>query len=59
MTFTWGQGGNILYGPDQLEALKYATSEFSKVADTNASMITAFLYSSGEVCPLRCSHYRN
>ena len=55
MTFTWGQGGNILYGPDQLGALKNATSDFSKVTDTKAALVTVFVYSSGEVCTLRCS----
>jgi hypothetical protein len=59
MTFTWGQGGYILYGPDQLGAIKNAITEFSKVTDTNATLISVFFYSSGEVCPLHFSLYRD
>ena len=52
MTFAWDQGGNILYGPDQLGAVKSAISEFSKVTDTRASLGAGFVYLSGEVIPL-------
>ena len=52
MTFAWGQGGNILYGPDQLVGVKSAISKFSKVTDTNATLVAGFYYSSGEVCPV-------
>ncbi|KAI9454043.1 FAD-binding domain-containing protein [Lactarius psammicola] len=44
-------GGIILYGSDQLGAVKYAVTEFSKVTDTNATLLLAFSYSSGEVVP--------
>ncbi|KAI9449065.1 FAD dependent oxidoreductase [Lactarius psammicola] len=42
-------GGTILYGSDQLGAIKNATTEFSRVTDTNATLLSAFFYSSGEV----------
>ncbi|KAH9033366.1 FAD-binding domain-containing protein [Lactarius pseudohatsudake] len=45
-------GGTILYGSDQLGAVKNAIAEFSKVTDTNAALASGFLYSSGEVCPI-------
>ena len=51
MIFIWGQGGTIVYGSDQLEAVKIAITEFSKVTDTNATLLPAFSYSYGEVCP--------
>ncbi|KAF8257313.1 FAD-binding domain-containing protein [Lactarius quietus] len=44
-------GGTILYGSDQLAAIKNATAEFSPVPDTNAALISVFSYSSGEVIP--------
>ena len=44
------QGGDILYGPDQLGAVKSAISEFSEVTDTRATLAASFFYSSGEVC---------
>ncbi len=46
------QGGRILYGPDELEAVKNATLEFSRITDPNASLITTFGYTSGAVCPV-------
>ena len=46
------QGGSILYGPDQLEAVKKATLEFSRITDSKASLITTFGYTSGAVCPV-------
>ena len=45
-----GQGGTIVYGTDQLGAVKIAITEFSKVTDTNATLLPSFSYSSGEVC---------
>ena len=60
MTFTWGQGGDILYGSDQLGAVKNAITEFtSKVTDANATLVAGFVYSSGEVCSLHFSRYRD
>jgi hypothetical protein len=50
MIFAWGQGGDIAYGSDQLEAIKIAITEFSKVTDTKATLLPDFIYSSGEVC---------
>ncbi|KAH8978950.1 FAD-binding domain-containing protein [Lactarius akahatsu] len=44
-------GGTIQYGSDQLGAVKNAIAEFSKVTDTNATRVSGFLYSSGEVIP--------
>ncbi|KAH9054222.1 FAD-binding domain-containing protein [Lactarius vividus] len=44
-------GGTILYGPDQLGAVKNAIAEFRKVTDTNATLVSGFFYSSGEVIP--------
>ncbi|KAH9024017.1 FAD-binding domain-containing protein [Lactarius deliciosus] len=44
-------GGAILYGSDQLGAVKNAIAEFSKVTDTNATLVSGFLYLSGEVIP--------
>ena len=55
MTYSWGQGGDILYGQDQLGAVKSAITEFSKVTDTNASLVIDFVYTSGEVCPVHPS----
>ena len=55
MTFAWGQGGIILFGQDQLGAVKSAISEFSKVIDTRAWMEVGFIYASGEVCPIHSS----
>ncbi|KAI9437943.1 FAD-binding domain-containing protein [Lactarius indigo] len=50
-SFAQGQvwGGAILYAPDQLEAVKAATAEFSGVTDTKATLITTFVYTSGGV----------
>ncbi|KAH9025676.1 FAD-binding domain-containing protein [Lactarius deliciosus] len=45
-------GGAILYGSDQLGAVKNAIAEFSKVTDTNATLVSGFLYLSGEVHPI-------
>ncbi|KAI9437960.1 FAD-binding domain-containing protein [Lactarius indigo] len=43
-------GGAIVYGPDQLDAVKNAVAEFtSKVTDTKASLNTAFAYTSGGI----------
>jgi hypothetical protein len=39
-----GQGSNIAYGPDQLEVFKIAVTEFSKVTDTNATLIPSFFF---------------
>ncbi|KAF8267726.1 hypothetical protein EI94DRAFT_1700781 [Lactarius quietus] len=47
----WCQGGDISYGSDQLETVIIAITEFSKVTDTNATLLPNFLYSSGEVIP--------
>jgi hypothetical protein len=44
-------GGSIVYGSDQLGAVKIATTEFSEVTDTNATLQCAFVYSSGDVVP--------
>ena len=44
-----------MYGPDQLVAIKNAISEFSKVTDTSATLVSEFIYSSEGVCPLNCS----
>ncbi|KAF8267724.1 hypothetical protein EI94DRAFT_1801300 [Lactarius quietus] len=43
-------GGDISYGSDQLQAIKIAITEFSKVTDTNATLLPSFSYASGEVC---------
>ncbi|KAH9167788.1 hypothetical protein EDB89DRAFT_1995635 [Lactarius sanguifluus] len=40
-------GGNIVYGSDQLE-LGATITKFSQVTDTNATPVSAFLYTSGE-----------
>ncbi|KAI9449066.1 FAD-binding domain-containing protein [Lactarius psammicola] len=42
-------GGTILYGSDQLGAVKNTITEFSKVTDTNATLVSVFFYLSGEV----------
>jgi len=41
----------IFHGSDQLETVIIAITEFSKVTDTNATLLPNFLYSSGEVIP--------
>ncbi|KAH8987954.1 hypothetical protein EDB86DRAFT_2832065 [Lactarius hatsudake] len=43
------QGGNIVYGSGQLELRLGATiTKFSQVTDTNATPVSAFLFTSGE-----------
>ncbi|KAH9167785.1 FAD-binding domain-containing protein [Lactarius sanguifluus] len=45
-------GGIILFGSDQLGAIKHAIAQFSsKVTDPNAALESGFFYSSGEVIP--------
>ncbi|KAH9174871.1 FAD-binding domain-containing protein [Lactarius sanguifluus] len=45
-------GGIILFGSDQLGAIKNATAQFtSKVTDPNAALVSSFFYSYGEVIP--------
>ncbi|KAH9033339.1 FAD-binding domain-containing protein [Lactarius pseudohatsudake] len=50
-SFPQGQvwGGAIQYAPEQLGAVKAATAEFGKVADTRAALITTFVYTPGGV----------
>ncbi|KAI9437957.1 hypothetical protein H4582DRAFT_1951667 [Lactarius indigo] len=50
-SYSQGQvwGGTILFGSDQLGAVKNAITEFGKVTDPNATLGPGFRYSSGEV----------